>query len=295
MGEARKVRVDLLLSGGHRQALELAEDSLLLRELLDALVARLSPGPARIVLFQVPIDDGRTALTFASDQLVALVTTPAVLAASEDVVVTAEALSHRIRARYVRFDGVLGAAGHARLLEAAIARESQLEPSRVTTNVAGYRRSRLVHQPGELAADLVALVRARLPELCARLDVSPFPVGEIEAQLTVHNEGDYFHAHSDNGDAGTRSREISYVYYFHRLPKGFTGGELALFDARVGGGGQPVADGPPVVIEPESDSLVVFPSACLHEVRPVRMLGGDWRDGRFTINGWVRRAAAPTD
>lgn len=293
MGEARLVRVDLLLSGGHRQTLELAEDSPLLRELLEALVARLAPGPPRIVLFQVPIEDGRTALTFASDQMVALVTTPPVLAASEDVVVTAEALAGRIPARYVRLDGVLGAAGHARLLEAAIARESELEPSRVTTNVAGYRRSRLVHKPGELAANLVALVRARLPELCARLDMRPFPVGEIEAQLTVHNEGDYYHVHSDNGDAGTCSREISYVYYFHRVPKQFAGGELALFDARVGGGGQPVVDGPPIMIEPESDSLVVFPSACLHEVRPVRMLGDDWRDGRFTINGWVRRADAP--
>ena len=133
-------------------------------------------------------------------------------------------------------------------------------------------------------------MRARLPELCARLDVRPFPVGEIEAQLTVHNDGDYFRVHSDNGDAGTRSREISYVYYFHRLPKGFAGGELALFDARVGTAGQPVADGPPVVDRAGDDSLVVFPSACLHEVRPVRMLGADWRDGRFTINGWVRRA-----
>jgi Rps23 Pro-64 3,4-dihydroxylase Tpa1-like proline 4-hydroxylase len=292
MGEARRVRVDLLLTGGQRQALELAEDSPLLRELLDALVARLAPGPPRIVLFQVPIDDGRGALTFPSDQLVALVTTPPVLAGTEDVVVTAEALSDRIPARYVRIDGVLGAAGYARLLEAAIARESELEPSRVTTNAAGYRRSRLVHRPGELAADLVALVRARLPELCARLDVRPFPVGEIEAQLTVHNEGDYFRVHSDNGDAETRSREISYVYYFHRLPKQFAGGELTLFDARVDGGGQLVVDGPPITIEPESDSLVVFPSACLHEVRPVRMLGDDWRDGRFTINGWVRRADA---
>jgi Rps23 Pro-64 3,4-dihydroxylase Tpa1-like proline 4-hydroxylase len=162
-------------------------------------------------------------------------------------------------------------------------------PSRVTTNVANYRRSRVVDRPGDLADGLVTFVRERLPELCAGLDVVPFPVGRIEAQLTVHSEGDYFHVHTDNGDDETRTRVLSYVYYFHRQPKRFTGGELVLFDTWRDQA-RSTEVGPPVVIEPVDDSLVVFSSSCLHEVRAVQMLSDDPEDGRFTVNGWVRRS-----
>ena len=290
MADPRPVNVEILLTGGHRQSLQLDADSPILRGLLDALVARLAGTSQRAVLFQLPLDEGRAALTFTSDQLVALTTEPAVLAGTEDLIVTADTLT-LIPARYVRFTEVLGVAAKTRLLDEAIARAPERAPSRVTSNIPDYRRSRVVNRPGDLAADLVDRVRDRLPELCARLDVAPFPIGDIEAQLTVHSEGDYFHVHTDNADDETRSREISYVYYFYRQPKRFTGGELALFDTQFENG-RSRAVGPPVVIEPEDDSLVVFPSSCLHEVRPVHMLSVDPEDGRFTINGWVRRAVA---
>jgi Rps23 Pro-64 3,4-dihydroxylase Tpa1-like proline 4-hydroxylase len=289
----RLVRVDLLLGGGHRQTLELPAGSPILRELLDAVVARLGRTGGPPPLFQIPIDEGRGALTFTGDQLVALATTPPVLAGTEDVVVRpAPGRPQAVPARYVRLHGVLGPEKKARLLEAAIARAPELVPSRVTTNVSGYRRSRLVGRPGELAADVVARVRDLLPELCGRLDVPPFPVGVTEAQLTLHVDGDYFRVHTDNGDEGTRAREISYIYYFHREPRRFTGGELVLYDGR-GEDGQVAPVGLPIVIEPADDSLVVFPSGCLHEVRPVQLTSPDQADGRFTLNGWVRRADTP--
>jgi Rps23 Pro-64 3,4-dihydroxylase Tpa1-like proline 4-hydroxylase len=290
MAGARPVRVHLLLTGGHRQRLELDSDSPVLKELLDALVARLGPAPGRVVLFQIPLQGGRSALTFTSDQLVGLNTEPPVLASTEDVVVTPESLT-MVRARYVCFHDVLGEPAKARLLGEAIARESKLVPSRVAGDVPDYRRSRLISQPGDLTAGVVGRVRELIPELCERLEVATFPVGRIEAQLTVHNDGDYYRAHTDNGTDETRTREISYVYYFHRQPKRFTGGELALYDSRLDDSRRLVPAGPPVaVIEPVDDSLVVFPSSCLHEVRPVRLASPELADGRFTINGWVRRA-----
>jgi Rps23 Pro-64 3,4-dihydroxylase Tpa1-like proline 4-hydroxylase len=290
VADARRVDVEILLAGGHRQSLQLDADSPILRGLLDALVGRLAGGRGRVVLFQLPVEDGRAALTFTSEQLVALTTEPAVLAGTEDVVVTAETLA-LVPARYVRFTNVLGSAAKTRLLDEAIARAPERVPSRVTTNIPDYRRSRVVNRAGDLAADLVDRVRDRFPELCADLKVPPFSISEIEAQLTVHSDGDYFQVHTDNGDDETRTRAISYVYYFHRQPKRFTGGELVLFDTRLENG-QSIAVGPPVVIEPEDDSLIVFPSGCLHEVRPVQMLSDDPEDGRFTINGWVRRETA---
>ena len=116
MAEARLVQVDVSLAGGHRQRLHLESDSEILRALLEALAARLAPGPRRVVLFQIPLEDGRSALTFTSDQLVALTTTPPALVHAEDVVVTRGALT-RIHARHVRFQDVLGASAKARLLE----------------------------------------------------------------------------------------------------------------------------------------------------------------------------------
>jgi hypothetical protein len=284
----RPVQVQILLAGGHRHALELAADSPVLQELVDAMAARLAPPPHRVVLFQVPLEGGRAALSFTSDQLVALTTTPPVLAGSEDVVVAAEPRTV-VRARYLRLRSVLGPSEKARLLDGAVALAPELVPSRVAGDVPHYRRSRLVSRPDELVAGLVAYVREHLPEFCARLDVAPFPVGRIEAQLTVHNDGDYYRVHTDSGTAETAARQISYVYYFHREPKRFSGGELVLFDAQVDGRGVTPL-GPPIVVEPADDSLVVFPSACLHEVRPVQMLSDDLADGRFTVNGWVRRA-----
>ena len=290
MADARRVQVDVLLAGGHRQRLDLDSDSPIIRGLLDAFAARLASGAGRVVLFQIPLEGGRSALTFTSDQLVALTTTPPVLARMEDVVVTYEMLAVE-RARYVQFRDVLGASAKSRLLDEAIARAPELVPSRVIGDTPDYRRSRLINDPRDLAAGLVARVRELLPELCERLDVAPFPVDLIEAQLTVHNDGDYYRVHNDNGSDDTRTREISYVYYFHREPKRFTGGELVLFDSRPGNDGGPVPIGPPVVVEPSDDSLVIFPSSCLHEVRPVHLLSHAMEDGRFTINGWVRRAA----
>jgi Rps23 Pro-64 3,4-dihydroxylase Tpa1-like proline 4-hydroxylase len=284
------VRIDLHLAGGHRQTLELPADSPILRGLVDAFVARVAGAHRRIVLFQIPLEEGRCALSFTSDQLVALSTAPPVLAGTEDVVVTPDKLG-LVAARYTCLRDVLGAEAKTRLLDAAIASVPELAPSRVTTNIQGHRRSRVRSRAGDLAADLVARVRAKLPELCARLDVAPFPVGEIEAQLTVHQDGDYYRVHADNDDESTRTREISYVYYFHREPRRFTGGELVLFDTRIEHG-QSFAAGPPLVVEPVDDSLVVFPSGCLHEVRPVQLLSTDPGDGRFTINGWVRRGEA---
>jgi SM-20-related protein len=289
MANARLVRVDVLFGGGHRQRLELASDSAVLQALLDAMAARLVPG-ARRVLFQIPLDEGRSALTFTSDQLVALTTEPPVLVGFEDTVVTPEQLS-LVRARHVRYVDLLGAAEKARLLDRVIARAADLAPSRVGGPIREHRRSRVVDRPEELTAALVRRVRELVPQLCEQLEVAPFLVGQIEAQITVHNDGDYYRVHTDNGTEETRTREISYVYYFHRQPKQFTGGELALFDAGLDGEGRTVPLGSPIVVEPADDSLVAFPSSCLHEVRPVEMPSHALEDGRFTVNGWVRRTS----
>jgi Rps23 Pro-64 3,4-dihydroxylase Tpa1-like proline 4-hydroxylase len=75
---------------------------------------------------------------------------------------------------------------------------------------------------------------------------------------------------------------LSGVYYFHRLPKPFSGGALRLHAI---GDESRFAD-----IEPACDTLVVFPAWAPHEVLPVRCPSGAFMDSRFSINCWAYRA-----
>jgi SM-20-related protein len=86
----------------------------------------------------------------------------------------------------------------------------------------------------------------------------------------------------------TRERTLSYVFYFHKEPKGFRGGEFRLYHSRITEGryecGEPVVD-----IAPINNSILFFLSYRHHEVLPVHCPSRRFADGRFTINGWVRQ------
>jgi hypothetical protein len=96
-------------------------------------------------------------------------------------------------------------------------------------------------------------------------------------QLTSHNDGEYYHWHTDNGSEATRTRVLSFVYYFHGSPRRFSGGELVVYDG----------DGSDE-IEPLHDRLVLFRSSTKHEVKPVSCSTRLFEDSRFTLNGWLR-------
>jgi SM-20-related protein len=77
-------------------------------------------------------------------------------------------------------------------------------------------------------------------------------------------------------------RVVSAVYYFHRLPKSFSGGALRVY---------PLAGREKsntfVEIEPVNDTLVFFPWWFPHEVLPVVCPSGQFEDSRFAVNCWV--------
>ena len=79
---------------------------------------------------------------------------------------------------------------------------------------------------------------------------------------------------------------MSYVYYFHREPRQFSGGHLSLYGTVVENSssvcGQRWFD-----IEPPRNSLIVFPSNCYHEVTPLQAAPGGLLDQRLTLNGWL--------
>jgi hypothetical protein len=114
-----------------------------------------------------------------------------------------------------------------------------------------------------------------------------FPVGRIEMQITASGDGDYFHIHRDRDEHDTR--ELSFVYFFHAEPRQFSGGELRIFDNEVVKG-KTVPTDRSQLISPRPGMCVLFPSRNEHEILPVRVHGKEFRNSRFTVNGWIHRA-----
>ena len=178
----------------------------------------------------------------------------------------------------------------AELHEFTLARESDFQDSYViapgsTEHVVkpDHRRSRVLFETGDYGRLITERIRFYLERMVRDLDCEPFPVGEIEAQITASNDGDFFGLHADNSEGPLRTREITFVYFFHREPKPFSGGELRIYSSENG------EEGTFETIVPEQNQLIVFPSGVLHEVLPVHCPSKQFADSRFTLNGWFRR------
>ena len=127
-------------------------------------------------------------------------------------------------------------------------------------------------------------------QFIAALGVSRFEPDGVELELVAHGDGAFYSRHIDTftgevADAGSgRQRLISAVFYLHHSPKAFTGGALRLYAL---GRADTLADF--VDIEPEHNSLVVFPSWAPHSVERVSCPSGEFSDSRFAINAWLWR------
>ena len=128
-----------------------------------------------------------------------------------------------------------------------------------------------------------------LPGLFGRLHVAPFAIDKIELDLRAYRDGHFFKMHVDGRPSvpATANRIVSLVYYFHRQPRPYTGGELILFDSDPDSGQTTKARFTQVV--PEDNTLLVFPSRFYHCVVPIQCPGPDFGDSRFVINGFVHQ------
>ncbi len=178
----------------------------------------------------------------------------------------------------ISIPGFLGARREP-LLDFALARESDFQAATVTLGagaravVEGVRRARILHTLGAFEEDFLRSLKAHVEPAQVRLAQPAFSIGRIEAQITASNDGDYFRRHQDGGYDDTR--QISYVYFLHSEPRRFQGGELRVLDQTV---------------QPEGDTLILFPSISAHEVLPLSVPSRAFRDSRFTVNGWIHRA-----
>lgn len=77
VAQEQDVILKIFLSGGHQHTLAVKSDTPLLRSLLGAILGRVQ-NPGNRTLFQIPVEAGRAALCFSSDDLVAVITEPPV-------------------------------------------------------------------------------------------------------------------------------------------------------------------------------------------------------------------------
>jgi SM-20-related protein len=151
-----------------------------------------------------------------------------------------------------------------------------------------HRRSRVLMDLGGHERMIVDRLLTCLPRVLQKWGRDPFPISRIETQTTASNHGDFFHCHSDNGAEAVAAREITFVYFFHREPKQFSGGELRIYDSRRENYSYvPTANYRTIV--PEQNQLVLFASGLSHEITPVDCPSEEFADSRFTVNGWVHK------
>ena len=163
-----------------------------------------------------------------------------------------------------------------------------LQPGARSTSVnENLRRSRTLDKLGRFEKVLTEKIKEHLQPTLQRLGHKEFPLGRIEIQATASNDGDYFRLHPDSDANDTR--ELSFVYFVHAEPRRFSGGELRVFATKLIDGQLSRADHSHM-LSPRRDAMIFFPSLNQHEVLPVRVPTKEFRDSRFTVNGWIHRA-----
>jgi SM-20-related protein len=193
---------------------------------------------------------------------------------------------------YVVLRDFLDDATVAGLLALALSKQSDFAPTQVVGKALdpSIRVSTGLRELGGYRTLLKNKILSLVPELIARLQVTPFEACAVETELVAHGDGAFYKRHADtqtaNYDDVDRIRVLSGVYYFNAKPKAFTGGALRLYAI----GGRPEQDF--VDIEPLHNALLVFPSWAPHEVMPVQCPSQRFIDSRFAINCWVHRKKA---
>ncbi|TBR57239.1 proline hydroxylase [Westiellopsis prolifica IICB1] len=286
--ESRDVKVKLLLTGGHEYTVYLRADAPTLHNLLKAVVARAyKQESACQSLFQIPIDEGRSVLCFPSEHLTGLMTEPPIFL--QQIENHQHQSTDILTSDYVQIDNFISSEEYKKLIKYVLKKESEFVPTSTSTNDVNYRRSMVLYSFSDFSDMIVKRVRAMIPDIISKLGITSFTISQIEAQLTAHNDGNFYKIHNDNGSSDTANRELTFVYYFYREPKAFAGGELLLYDSKIKNNLYVKAESF-TKIEPRNNSIVFFLSRCMHEVLPVSCNSRAFVDSRFTINGWVRKA-----
>ena len=127
-------------------------------------------------------------------------------------------------------------------------------------------------------------LRKLVEDALPRLGMGGLGAYRVGLQVRTYQTGEFYAAHTDFDAEDPAPRLVNYVYYLHRRPKSFSGGDLLLYDG--------LAASTFTRIEPLDNSIVLFPSHILHEVTVVECDSGDFGSGRFSVNGALQELRA---
>ena len=181
------------------------------------------------------------------------------------------------------------------LMQETLARELEFQISEVIAPGAPggitdfeHRRSHVLMDLGKRRDVLLGRLQGCLPRVLRKLGAGPVRTSGVEMQITASKDGDFFRWHCDNAGQTIASREITFVYFFHREPKPFRGGELRIYDSRWEAGRYVPGDNYRAIV-PQQNQMVLFASSLAHEITPVECSSQAFADSRFTVNGWFHR------
>lgn len=187
----------------------------------------------------------------------------------------------------------LDPADHAELIQDTLASEMQYKPSQVAQYHNGQLKSGVVNPDTRtsgrrsLSRPLLRLFKQSVLDRQQQISKAtgvPFPrAHQFEIEAVHSGDGAFFAPHIDTS-RGRRAnyRTISAVYYYNHAPQRFSGGELKLYS---------LDQTASVVVKPEDNMMVFFPSIFCHEVLPVSVPSGKFDAARFSVNCWVHRKA----
>jgi SM-20-related protein len=200
------------------------------------------------------------------------------------------------RCPHLIFHDVLGAERVAALLDYVAERHADFKASPVRNRKSGdrfvdknFRDCVSLLDLGAFEAPMRAFANAVTPQALDAFNLVEPHVELREFTMMAYGDRGYFRVHIDTDERVNRVRLLSFVYYFATAPRRFEGGQLRLHGFPVIFPGKAAGPAPSVDVQPDTDSLVVFPSWLRHEVLPVRVESGAWMDGRFTIGCWLHR------
>lgn len=177
---------------------------------------------------------------------------------------------------------------HEGLLQHALRHEAGFYKATTHSAAPDYRNSLAYDDLGEFDEIFQRRLAGVFESVALALGIPLFQVVAFERQILAYPDGCYFKHHTDANDLRP-SRRISFCYYFHRQPKGFTGGDLLLCDDTADAEGRyPVR----AAVPPVDNSIVFFDPLRRHEVLPVQVPSGDFADSRFAITGWLHGPGA---
>jgi Rps23 Pro-64 3,4-dihydroxylase Tpa1-like proline 4-hydroxylase len=253
----------LLLRDGSRLRLRLANPLRQVQELAGAL----SPAMVRPETITLELEDGSRLMLPTADILGLRLPPERPAAAPAGDADVLQVGIHRL----LRIRNFLAPAVADELYRFAIGKQAEFKSSSVLSNDPEYRKSVVLYGFPLYEAMFRNMMTATLPQVCDALGVARFQASSFECQMTATFDRGYFKAHCDNAQS-VAHRQLTYVYYFHRQPRPFVGGDIRFFDHN------------PLTAE---QPLVRHLTDLFHEVRDIVCQTPTFENSRFTVNGWL--------